>query len=182
MASSEHRDNLLSTAFREIGVGHDYYYYSTYADYWTQDFGQRDTVFPVVIEREAYRTPVQAVTLYVYNPGGAAPQMRFQNESAGWSAWEPYSATKSWTLSAGEGLKTVYCELDNGVDPVMQSYDSIVLQDEPDDDDDHGSHWDVSVWGGCALAGPADAAGALGWTLPWLAMLAAWAAGRRRAA
>ncbi len=35
-------------------------------------------------------------------------QMRFSNDNATWSAWEAYATSRSWTLSAGDGTKTVY--------------------------------------------------------------------------
>jgi hypothetical protein len=33
--------------------------------------------------------------------------MRFKDGQAAWSAWEPYAASKSWTLGAGNGKKTI---------------------------------------------------------------------------
>ena len=36
--------------------------------------------------------------------------MRFMNEGDSWSSWEPYSATKEWTLPSGDGEVTVYAE------------------------------------------------------------------------
>jgi hypothetical protein len=34
-------------------------------------------------------------------------EMRFRNEQGPWSAWEPYATSKTWTLSAGTGVKRV---------------------------------------------------------------------------
>ena len=39
--SPEHRANLLSPHFREIGLGRAYRAGSTYGTYWTADFGAR---------------------------------------------------------------------------------------------------------------------------------------------
>jgi Tol biopolymer transport system component len=36
-----------------------------------------------------------------------ATKMSFRNEGGEWSAWEPFTTTKDWRLSAGEGMKTV---------------------------------------------------------------------------
>ncbi|MFX0084272.1 MAG: hypothetical protein ACFFAU_01260 [Candidatus Hodarchaeota archaeon] len=38
--------------------------------------------------------------------------MRFQNDSyaGSWSSWETYSEEKEWTLSAGDGVKKIYCQ------------------------------------------------------------------------
>ena len=33
--------------------------------------------------------------------------MRFSNDNATWSAWEPYTTSKTWTLQGGDGQKTV---------------------------------------------------------------------------
>ncbi len=39
--------------------------------------------------------------------GSGVVRMKFSNDSVTWSAWEPLAATKAWTLSAGDGYKTV---------------------------------------------------------------------------
>ncbi len=38
-------------------------------------------------------------------------QMQFNNEGGAWSGWEAYAASRSWSLSAGAGDKTVYAQL-----------------------------------------------------------------------
>ncbi|MCR4441902.1 MAG: hypothetical protein NUV48_07075 [Peptococcaceae bacterium] len=38
-------------------------------------------------------------------------QMRFSNDGTSWSAWETFNASKSWTLSSGDGWKAVFCQL-----------------------------------------------------------------------
>lgn len=143
MQSSGHRANILSTNVREIGVG--YFTQSPdqanvrldggnctagqtagpYTRYWTQDFGRRSIVYPVVIEREAYETSTRGVDLYVYGSGWAN-EMRFRNETGTWSAWESYQTAKAWTLSPGNGTKTVNAELRSG-STVRSSQDIIVL-------------------------------------------------------
>lgn len=42
--------------------------------------------------------------------GSALAQMRFSNDGTTWSTWETYATTKAWTLSAGDGTKTVYAQ------------------------------------------------------------------------
>ncbi len=37
-------------------------------------------------------------------------QMQFSNDGSSWSAWEPYAASKTWSLLAGDGDKTVYAQ------------------------------------------------------------------------
>jgi len=143
MASSGHRAAILSTSYREIGVG--YFLQSTdqktvrydlnldcvgdanptngpFFRYWTQNFGRRNSVYPVVIDREAASTTTATVDLYVYGAGWAQ-DMRFSNDGSTWSSWETYNPNKTWTLSGGAGTKTVYAEIRNGFS--LQASDTI---------------------------------------------------------
>ena len=47
------------------------------------------------------------LTLSASDSSGVS-QMRFSNDDTTWGAWEAYATTKSWTLSSGDGAKTVY--------------------------------------------------------------------------
>ncbi|HEY77432.1 MAG TPA: hypothetical protein G4O00_14845 [Thermoflexia bacterium] len=126
--SPGHRAILLGENYTEIGSG----YYSgagTYGTYWTTDFGSRPGVYPLVINREAAATDQRDVSLYVYGAGWAT-QMRFRNETGEWSEWEPYNPDRAWTLSCGNGQKTVYAELSNGSE-IRSASDSILLDGEP---------------------------------------------------
>ncbi|PIE81195.1 MAG: hypothetical protein CSA11_05330 [Chloroflexi bacterium] len=146
MDSSGHRANILSTEFREIGVG--YYYQSddqanvrydsngdcqsdgtysgTYYRYWTQNFGSRHSVYPVVINREQFESETQNVDLYMYGDNWAT-EMRFRNENGAWSSWQPYQSNVAWTLSSGNGTKTVNAEIRNGSGTVYAASDTIEL-------------------------------------------------------
>jgi LPXTG-motif cell wall-anchored protein len=42
--------------------------------------------------------------------GQNVEEMRFSNDNATWSSWETYASTKAWTLTAGDGTKTVYAQ------------------------------------------------------------------------
>ncbi len=146
VASPGHYANMISTANYETGVG--YVYQSTdqadirlnpdsndctanffnqgpYYAYWTEDFGRRSGVYPVVIDREAPSTTSTTVDLYVYGQGWAQ-EMRFSNDGATWSAWEPYQPDAVWTLSGGAGTQTVYAQIRNGA-TVRQASDTIYL-------------------------------------------------------
>ena len=37
-------------------------------------------------------------------------QMRFSNDNSTWSSWQTYSTSKSWTITSGDGTKTVYAQ------------------------------------------------------------------------
>ncbi|TKJ43237.1 hypothetical protein CEE34_11600 [Candidatus Aerophobetes bacterium Ae_b3a] len=58
--------------------------------------------------------------------------MRFKNEDSSWSSWESCSSSKSWTLSSGDGKKTVYVEFKDSVGNVSKTYSgSIILHRTP---------------------------------------------------
>lgn len=84
----------------------------------------------MVINREAYLTFNRTVSLYVYGQGWAT-EMRFSNDGTNWSAWEPYSANKTWTLSEGEGTQTVYAEIKNGEGTVLPYTNDEIIFQEP---------------------------------------------------
>jgi uncharacterized protein YkwD len=146
MGSSGHRSNILSGSYREIGLGYSYDSGDTagvrkdlntdcasdgpsswpYFHYWTQNFGRRDNVYPVVINREAFQTTSASVSLYMYGSGWAE-EMRFCNLGKFWSEWMPYTPDASWTLAAGNGLKTVFAEVRSG-GTVRSTSDTIWLE------------------------------------------------------
>ena len=146
MNSSGHRANILSTSYREFGVGYTYqssdqgnirgdgngdctadqFNKGPYYRYWTQNFGRRNSIYPVVINREAYETTTPQVALYLYGLGWAS-EMRFRNENGTWSNWQTYTPNINWTLSNGNGSKTVNAEIRNGTGEVRSVSDTIML-------------------------------------------------------
>lgn len=147
MNSSGHRANILRTSAVELGVG----YFNQPNDaanirtassggctpngtlgsamrhYWTQNFGARPGVSPLVIAREAYRTTACNVDLYMYG-AGFATQMRFSNDGSSWSAWQAYAPDALWSLSGASGsTATVFGQIRNGGGSVRAAQDSIVL-------------------------------------------------------
>lgn len=137
MNSSGHRNNILSSNYRELGAG----YYRQTGDlsnidydangdcdctdagencsfnalqyYWTQVFGARTSVYPMIIEGEKHQVTTGTVALYVYGPAGA-DDMRFSNDGVTWSNWQTYQAETTWQLAGGDGLRTVFSEVRNG--------------------------------------------------------------------
>ena len=78
-----------------------------------------DTVPPVgtvVIDGGATSTSQTAVTLSLAATDDASgvAQMRFSNDGVAFSAPVAYAATTAWTLSSGDGLKTVYAQFRDG--------------------------------------------------------------------
>jgi hypothetical protein len=60
---------------------------------------------------------------------GAGAQMCFSNNNSTWSAAEPFAASKSWTLSAGDGPKAVYVRYKDAAGNWMNNgvSDSVIL-------------------------------------------------------
>ena len=150
MASPGHRDNILSETYWELGIGYVYdpadvanvrtdddgncvpdgtWPWPIY-HYWTQNFGRRNAVYPVVIEREAYSTATRNVSLYLYGSGWAN-EMRIRNEDGSWTSWQSFSADVAWELSYGAGTKEVFVEIRQGV-TVRSASDTIVSTDTYD--------------------------------------------------
>lgn len=80
----------------------------------------------IVINGGATYTRSRNVTLAL--DAEDAVEMCFSNNNPTWSAWEPYATTKSWSLSSGDGQKTVYVKFKNagGVESDTCS-DTIIL-------------------------------------------------------
>ena len=57
--------------------------------------------------------------------GTGVKQMRFSNDSKKWSAWEPYTTSKTWTLTKGTGPRTVYAEFRDGAGNSVRAKDTI---------------------------------------------------------
>lgn len=123
ISSPGHRDNILWTSSWEIGVG--YYQGGAYGHYWTQNFGRRNGVYPIVINREDDTTDDYHVNLYIYG-SGTWPEMRLRNNDAAWGDWRPFQPELPWELPMVAGEHTVWVELRNGTQTTTSS-DSIDL-------------------------------------------------------
>lgn len=133
MASEGHRTNLLNPKYRETGVGVGVA--ANGAVVLAQEFGSRPKVLPVFINADAATTDTPNVTLSItaedvsgWGSVGKIAQVEVSNgaDFAG-ASWEPYSPTKSWTLSPEPGLKTVYVRLKDEAGATVDSSDTIVL-------------------------------------------------------
>lgn len=72
------------------------------------------------------------LTLTATDLEGEAIEMRFSNDGITWSSWESKISTKSWTLSHGEGSKTVYMQLRDTAGNISNTFsDTIVLDTTP---------------------------------------------------
>jgi hypothetical protein len=56
--------------------------------------------------------------------------MRLRNEAGPWSAWQSYTADVAWTLSSGNGVKSVSAEIRDSNGETRSASDTIVLNEE----------------------------------------------------
>jgi len=81
---------------------------------------------------EHTNTSSVTLTLSCSDSTSGCTEMRFSNDNATWTAWEPYVArepSKQWTLTSGDGTKTVYVQYKDLVDNVSTSFsDTIVFE------------------------------------------------------
>jgi uncharacterized membrane protein len=107
---------------------------ATLTDTIVLDAGAPDTIPPtgaITINGAVAYTTSTAATLILSasdTGGSGLAEMRFSNDDSTWSAWEPYAPTTSWSLSAGDGAKTVYAQFRDGAGNASISYsDGITL-------------------------------------------------------
>jgi hypothetical protein len=60
---------------------------------------------------------------------GTGSQMQFSNDGTNWSIPEAYASTKSWTLTTGDGTKTVYVKYKDVAGNWSQAYSDTILLD-----------------------------------------------------
>ena len=95
---------------------------------WTISPG--DLVSSIGINNGATLTKTTAVSLQLSatDPAGVS-SMQFSNDGAVWSNEEAYATTKSWTLTTGDGLKTVYARFrDNALPAPGFQYTPVTAQ------------------------------------------------------
>ncbi len=96
-----------------------------------------DTVPPIGTNRinngAAFTTnPAVTLTLSATDNSGVVTSMRFSNAGTNWSDWEPFGVSKAWTLSAGNGAKTVSAQFrDSASNTSANANASILLDSTP---------------------------------------------------
>lgn len=121
----------------------------------TWNFTVADTTRPtgsISINNAAVYTNSRSVTLSLSasdNFSGVS-QMMISNSSTFQNAsWESYATSKSWTLTSGDGTKTVYVVYEDGVGNASETYfDTIILDTTPPPAPtiSSSSHPDESKW------------------------------------
>jgi LPXTG-motif cell wall-anchored protein len=84
----------------------------------------------IAINSGANYTNTTSITLILScsDSGCGCSEMQFSNDNSNWSTHETYSASKSWSLSSGDGTKTVYAKFKDAAGNWSDAYsDTIVL-------------------------------------------------------
>jgi len=92
----------------------------------------KDTVIPIgsieINGGSAWTTSISVSLTLTYNDDNSGvDQVRYSNNGSSWTAWEAPSDTRSWTLSSGDGFKTVYYEIKDIAGSISQFADTIGL-------------------------------------------------------
>ncbi len=81
----------------------------------------------IIINNGAKYAGSRAITLTL-TASANVTGMRFSNDAVNWSAWETYLSIKKWTLSSGDGTKTVRVQFRDSSGNESEFYsDSIIL-------------------------------------------------------
>ncbi len=83
----------------------------------------------ITINSGATYTSLRSVSLDLsyFDGGSGVNGCRYGNAGGTWSEWQGCVGTRSWTLSSGDGTKTVYYEVRDRAGNVKQVSDTIVL-------------------------------------------------------
>ena len=165
--------NVTSYRFDNVPLGRTYYIavtaYDTsnnesgYSEEASITTGSADVTPPtgsIVINGGSSTTPSRTVTLTLSasDSGGSVAGMRFSNDGTNWSNVVAYATTYQWTLTAGDGTKTVYANFRDAAGNWMSTpvSDTIILRLDSDGDGMPDS-WETSH--GLNPNNPADASG-----------------------
>ena len=95
-----------------------------YLSIFVDDTGPTGSV--IINDGLAYTSSLSASLALTYadNESGV-DEVRYSNDGSDWTEWEAASATKAWTLTSGDGIKTVYYEVKDNVGNIAQFTDTI---------------------------------------------------------
>lgn len=135
MGSTGHRANILNSDYREIGVGHSTG--GSWGNYWTMNLGSQPNVLPVFVNNDATETTARQVTIVLtkedvssWGSIGAITGVQISEDpNFTGASWQSWSQNISFTLSAGNGTKTVYVKFTDGSQELVSS--DIIILNEP---------------------------------------------------
>jgi len=73
--------------------------------------------------------PSVKLRLFAHDEESGIDQMRFSNDADAWTEWEKYADIKDWTLTQGEGKKTVYVQYKDKAGLESLAYSGTILLD-----------------------------------------------------
>ena len=141
MDSKPHSDNILHALYREMGIG-----IATNKGNLVIviDFGSQPNVLPFFINNYDSETRTPNVTLIFSsedvmpageNSGtiGTPTQVQISNNSDfAWATWQSFAKQIQWTLTPGDGVKTVYVKYRDARGRTATATDSITLNQSGD--------------------------------------------------
>jgi len=65
-------------------------------------------------------------TLSATDDTSGVAQMRFSNDNVAWTNWEAYAASKAWTLTLGDGSRTVFVQFMDNAGLVSTTYSATI--------------------------------------------------------
>jgi ribosomal protein L40E/plastocyanin len=96
----------------------------------------QDTTPPtgsISINNGASTTNTTTITLNLQaTDSSGVAEMRFSNDNVTWSDWQTYSTSASWTLTEGDGTKTVYVQFKDNAGLISTYSRTITLATQPD--------------------------------------------------
>mgnify|MGYP001062834436 CR=1 FL=1 len=69
------------------------------------------------------------LTLSATDATSSVAEMRFSHDNITWTPWEPYSTSKAWTLTTGNGTKIVYVQFMDNAGLISPSYQDTITLD-----------------------------------------------------
>jgi hypothetical protein len=141
MNSAPHRANLLNPDLREAGAG--YHRDAAGEGYVVLDLASDRDYAPVIINDEALVTNSPQVRLYLHDQdagdgwstvGATVAVMISNTPNFEGAQWEAYAAEKEWTLSPGEGWRSVYVKSRDRLGQTTVVHDAIYLGERAADD------------------------------------------------
>jgi len=79
---------------------------------------------------DAYTGSTNVTLILNYSdPGSGVSQVQYSNDGSAWSSWENASSTKAWTLSSGDGTKTVYYQIKDNGGHISTTYSDTIILD-----------------------------------------------------
>jgi hypothetical protein len=123
--SPDHRANLLTPDYRELGVGFAGSV-TRYRTVWAQLLGARRAAYPVIINLDAFATDTPEVAVYVHG-AREAHAMRYRINDEAWSAWQSPTEWLRCELPNHDGFHTITVQIQMG-ERVLEASDEIYLQ------------------------------------------------------